>query len=116
MSIYLTEANRILSMLKDSIASANKLATDRQFISCLSEEISAVIKDDASYRAVFVIAESGDVNFSKIEERVGEVTMPYVSIDIDLYEKRAKLAEANLDIELKLKKKELMDRLLKVNS
>ena len=128
MSIYLVEARRVINVLCRQVPDAEQFLYDKEFLTCLSEEIKESIGALKAPSAMFAITDLGEIRFDSIKESSTddasfvsvalEDIKENISLDKELQskEKRARIAEECLDVELKLKKKELMDKLLKVNA
>jgi hypothetical protein len=124
MSKYLVEAQRVVTELSAQIKEAEKLRYDKEFLSCLASEIELSILESKNPQVLFTISELGKISFSGIVENK-EKNNSYIYISLEEFVKnikgKEKVEEINtsakkvqecLDLELAIKKRDLLDKLL----
>jgi hypothetical protein len=120
MNDYLKEAQRVVGEVAQIFGYMKKF--DEMFAQCLSEEIKESLVMETP-KAVFTVNELGNVNYDGIiNEAVTDVTKIVVPIIVketikEEQEKKALdeaiiEAERTLDLNLKIKKQELLNKLL----
>jgi len=133
-NLFLNESKRIMEELSNQIQRTKRILYDKDFLNCLAEEIQESIKDTSLINpaAIFELMGNRDINFLGIKEKIEGnptfINIPLINLKeqiINLKEqikineqqtvidKAAKIAEETLDLDLKLKKKELIDKILK---
>jgi hypothetical protein len=125
MNRYLVEAQRVVTELSTQIREAEKFRYDKEFLSCLSDEIQESILELKTPKVLFTLDELGGVNFSKIVENTEQnSSYIYISLEdfineikgkdkVDEINTSAKKIQECLDLELAIKKRDLLDKLLK---
>jgi len=121
---YLLEAKRIVTELAYKVDEAGKFKNDAEFLKCLADEIKESI-DVTNAKALFEITDTGDIHFKEITEEenatASSIYIPLTAIkeqielsrEQQIIDEGAKVAKECLDLDLTLKKKELIEKLLK---